>query len=67
MGKRYDRAGETTEMDSYTLWHAKGNYDFSRNIRGYIQIENIGDKQYQVIDGYATAGRSYYAGAEVAF
>jgi vitamin B12 transporter len=33
----------------------------------YAKVDNLTDKYYQVVDGYATAQRSYYAGLSAKF
>jgi vitamin B12 transporter len=51
----------------YTLVSAVANYDLNSNITLYLKGDNLTDKRYQEVDGYATAGRSVYAGLNAKF
>jgi vitamin B12 transporter len=48
-------------LPAYTLVNLSGNYRFSEALSLSLRIENLTDKDYQVVDGYNTAGRSAYA------
>ena len=37
------------------------------SIKIYGKVDNIADKYYQEVDGYATAGRSYYVGLNASY
>lgn len=43
------------------------NYDYSKQISGYIKVDNLFDRTYQDLYGYATAGRSGYVGVKANF
>ena len=38
-----------------------------RTVEVYARIENLGDVRYEVVPGYATAGRSAYVGVNATF
>jgi len=43
------------------------NYDLNKNLSIYAKIDNLFDKYYQVVDGYATAPLSGYVGFKAKF
>lgn len=63
VGTRYDSDDEQgRQTGRYTLWNMVANYDFSDRFDGYVKINNLTDKYYQTVDGYAAAERSFYVG-----
>ncbi len=68
MGTRYDSNDEKGEQTGrYTLWNAVINYKISKNFNTYVKVDNIFDKDYQTVAGYATAPRSAYIGLRYSF
>ncbi|BAK73340.1 MAG: TonB-dependent receptor plug domain-containing protein [Arcobacter sp.] len=68
VGNRYDGANKTgTETGNYTLWNTVVNYEISKNFSTYLKVDNLFDKYYQTVDGYATAQRSAYIGLKASF
>jgi len=68
VGERYAQDGEQgTQTGNYSLYNAVGNYAFDESLSCYAKIDNLGDKRYQVVDGYGTAERSFYAGLNARF
>lgn len=68
LGERYDRDDrQGAQTGKYAVYNAVINYTINDNFTVYGKIDNIGDKYYQVRDGYATAERSYYAGLNAKF
>lgn len=68
IGDRYDsddKQGEQTGR--YTVMNLVANYSISSTVQTYVKIDNITDKEYQVVDGYATSERAGYAGVKVSF
>jgi vitamin B12 transporter len=55
------------ETGNYTVANLMVNYDITKNIKLYGKIDNITDKQYQTVYGYATAPRSAYVGIKASF
>lgn len=64
IGKRRDNNIQT---GYYTLFNLAINYHFNKSLQCYIKIDNLTDKFYQTIDGYASASRSIYAGLNLAY
>lgn len=65
IGTRYDNAAQTVETGNYAVFGGVVNYAINKNIDLYTKFDNIFDRYYQTVDGYATAGRSLYAGLKV--
>ena len=63
IGERYDRADKQgAQTGKYTIANFVANYNFNKYVGIYGKIDNITDRYYQTVDGYATAERSYYFG-----
>jgi vitamin B12 transporter len=63
IGTRYDKAdNKGAQTGQYTIAGIVANVKASKNVTFYSKINNITDKYYQTVDGYATAGRSLYVG-----
>ena len=67
IGTRYDDLAQTKQTGRYTLWGAVVNYDATESISFYLKGDNLSDKLYQEVDGYGTAGRSFYVGLNARF
>ncbi|CAM3526483.1 TonB-dependent receptor plug domain-containing protein [Arcobacter aquimarinus] len=68
IGERYDGANKTgRETGNYTLWNSVINYEINKTFSTYLKVDNIFNKYYQTIDGYATAQRSAYVGLKANF
>jgi len=68
IGDRYDSANKKgAETGSYTVWNSVVNYDINKTFSTYLKVNNLFDKYYQTIDGYATAERSGYVGLKANF
>jgi vitamin B12 transporter len=68
IGERYDGANKTgAETGNYTVWNSVVNYDINKTYKAYLKVDNLFDKYYQTIDGYATAERSAYLGLKANF
>ena len=68
VGSRFSNLDEQGEQTGrYTVWNTALNYEISKNLNAYVKLDNITDKYYQTIDGYATAPRSAYIGLKASF
>ena len=68
IGDRHDSANKTgAETGNYTLWNSVVNYEINKTFSSYLKVDNLFDKYYQTIDGYATAERSAYIGLKASF
>ncbi|MDD2896690.1 MAG: TonB-dependent receptor [Aliarcobacter sp.] len=68
VGDRYDAANKTgAETGNYAVWNSVVNYDINKTYKAYFKVDNLFDRYYQTIDGYATAERSAYLGLKASF
>ena len=68
IGERYDKANKQGQQTGkYTVVNLVANYDVNENIMAYVKVDNLFDKYYQVVDGYATAPLSAYVGLKARF
>ena len=57
----------TANTGNYTIANFVANYDVDDHMSIYGKIDNITDKYYQSIDGYATSPRAIYAGMKLTY
>jgi len=68
IGERYDSDDKQgLQTGRYTLWNLVSNYDIDKKIKVYAKIDNLTNKYYQTVDGYATSPRAFYVGIKVKF
>lgn len=67
IGSRYDDKAQKKQTGRYTVTNAVVNYDLSKIVSVYGKVDNIANKYYQTIDGYATSPRAFYAGLKASF
>ena len=68
VGDRYSGVNKTgAETGNYTVWNSVVNYEINKTFSTYLKVNNLFDKYYQTVDGYATAERSAYAGLKANF
>ncbi len=68
IGDRYDRNNKQgAKTGNYTIWNAVVDYDISKNFSTYLKLDNIFNKDYQIVDGYATSQRVAYLGIKASF
>jgi vitamin B12 transporter len=60
IGKRKDT--NQTQTGYYTVINSSVNFKINKYLTAYLKIDNITDKYYQTVYGYASFGRSIYAG-----
>jgi len=70
VGDHYDNDFATfparrVNLDGYTLLHCTARYRFSERFELTGRVENAADERYQDVWGYATQGRSAFAGLNV--
>lgn len=67
-GENLDSYGGTTHtLPAYTLVNAGLNYQINDQVEVYGRVHNLFDTKYQEVYGYATQGRTFYAGARAKF
>jgi len=67
VGNRYDDLAKTKQTGKYKVFNTVVNYEYKKNINLYLKIDNVTDKLYQVVDGYASSPRAYYVGVNATF
>ena len=60
VSERPDSAFSDIMLDAYTLLNLSATKSFSKLINVGIRLENITDEDYQLADGFNTAGRSVF-------
>ena len=61
-GLRYNDAGNTTELPGYVLLGLHAQSQLAKNWTVLVRLDNLIDAKYELAQGYASAGRSLYAG-----
>ncbi len=67
VGSRFNNASNTVKMKPYTTADLKTSYDITDDVQVFCRAENIFNKTYQQISGYANPGASYSAGVKAKF
>ena len=65
IGKRYDYDGAQT--GKYSVTNLTLRHNFAKHFFGEIRVENLFDRFYQEVDGYGSAGRSFYVGINMRY
>lgn len=73
VGKRTDNywdanyVSHTVKMPSYTLVNLGANYQITKNVNIYANLNNLFDKKYENVIGYGQDGRNVYVGLKGSF
>ena len=67
IGDRYDDAARTKQTGRYTVHNAVFNYAINKHFSTYLKVDNITNKYYQVVNGFATSKRAGYVGVKYDF
>jgi len=59
---RYGNAANTIELAGYGLLNLYAQTKIGKDLTMLLRLDNANDAQYQLANGYATAGRSWYTG-----
>ena len=60
--RRYDNAANTRELGGYGVMNLYVSTTIARDWQVLARVDNVADKKYQLARGYATPGRTFYAG-----
>jgi vitamin B12 transporter len=55
------------QTGNYTVANFVANYDWDKHLSFYGKVDNITDKEYQTVEGYATSPRAAYAGMKLTY
>jgi len=67
VGHTWGNSTNTQKVKPYTKVDLSTSYDLTKNFHIFGRIENLFDRKYAEVRGYATPGRSFYAGSKVKF
>ncbi|OYD23522.1 TonB-dependent receptor domain-containing protein [Oceanimonas baumannii] len=67
VGERNDSAYSNVVMPSYTVWNIGASYPLTSSLTLNGKINNLFDKDYQVVDGYDAPDMEFYVGADYRF
>ncbi|GAA3710521.1 TonB-dependent receptor [Oceanisphaera sediminis] len=67
VGERNDSAYSDVVMPSYTIWNIGARYPLTQQLTLNGKINNLFDKDYQVVDGYDAPDMEFYVGADYRF
>jgi len=61
-GDRYNNATNTQRLPGYGVLNLSATKPLTRNLSLLVRLDNVADKDYQTVTGYATAGRTAFVG-----
>ncbi len=67
VGKRFSDGANTKTLDAYNKTDLRLSYAINDTWKAKLRVENIADKTYEEVSGYAVAGRSSYLGVNASF
>jgi|tagenome__1003787_1003787.scaffolds.fasta_scaffold20967877_2 vitamin B12 transporter len=67
VGRRFDAAGESNPLSTYTVTNLFGSCKVTDTFEVYARMENVFDAQYEPVFGYGAAGRAVYGGIRLAY
>ena len=62
MGDRFNDARNTQKLDGYSVLNLTARTALARDWTLLARVDNLADKTYETVKGYATAGRTVYVG-----
>lgn len=54
-------------MEDYTVADLLISHELREETELYLRIENLFDEEYQLVNGYGTSDRAFYAGIRASF
>ena len=68
IGERFDQANrQGQQTGKYTIANMVINYKMDNHLTVYGKVDNITDKYYQTVNGYASAPRAIYTGMKLTY
>lgn len=62
------RSGHVADItEHYNVWNGVINYQIDKSVSAYLKVNNLLNRYYQVVEGYASAERSAYLGLTATF
>jgi len=66
-GRSFDTISNAYVLESYTLFDLRASFAVSESFEVFGRIENAFDEDYEIVKGYGTLGRTFYAGLRQSF
>lgn len=60
--RRHDKEGDAKTLAGYTLFNLSASRQIARDFTLTARVDNLMDRDYALVKGYATAGRTLYMG-----
>ena len=60
-------SGSLVDMPDYTVTNLAVSYDMSKNLLGYVRIQDLMDTDYETVKDFNTGGRQIFAGIRATF
>ena len=67
VGPRFNTTGNQQRLPDFHVINFSASYDFTRNIQGYIRVDNILNRNYEEVRFFGTPVRSVFGGIRVNF
>ena len=67
VGQRFNDAAATQVLPGFDIWNLSATYDITKQVQGYLRIDNLFDRRYEEILYFGTPGRSIFGGVRVNF
>ena len=62
VGSRFNDAANTQRLPAYSLLNLTASTALTPDWKLQVRVDNLSDKAYESVLGYATAGRTLYLG-----
>ena len=67
VGQRFNNAQATQSLPGFDVWNLSATYDITKQLQGYLRVDNLFDRRYEEILYFGTPGRSIFGGVRVNF
>jgi len=67
VGKSFDDAANSIELDAHMLVDLRVNYDLSQKVSFYGRVQNLTDEDYATTANYGSIGRTLFGGVRLNF
>ncbi len=67
VGQRFNNSQATQSLPGFDVWNLSATYDITKQVQGYLRVDNLFDRRYEEILYFGTPGRSIFGGVRVNF
>lgn len=64
---RFNRSRERSPMPDHTVWNLGASYQATKNLKVHARVDNLFDRDYQLVQGFSTPPLSAYGGLTLTF